>query len=212
MFYISILWYLYYISPILTRFVTTFTIVINLTTKYFIIYNIFIVEKFYNFQYTYSSTINHILMNLRVFIHNRKDKNIKRLFYATVHPPPDVGTVRPKTCKSWNIITLLWFWQIVCICWFTLWWLNRNASSSSSHWTFLIAESFGLLNDLRLPFLSILDASCPIFYLHLANVLFDVILPSVCGSSLWSFDQGFPIKCLLNCSGIWPSLHVTKPA
>ena len=48
----------------------------------------------------------------------------------------------------------------------------------------LIAESFGLLNDLLLPFLSILDATCPIFYLHLANVLFDVILPSVLGSSL----------------------------
>ena len=48
----------------------------------------------------------------------------------------------------------------------------------------LIAESFGLLNDLLLPFLSILDASCPIFYLHLANVLCDVILPSVLGSSL----------------------------
>jgi len=48
----------------------------------------------------------------------------------------------------------------------------------------LIAESFGLLIDLLLPFLSIVDASCPIFYLHLANVLFDIILPSVLGSSL----------------------------
>ena len=66
----------------------------------------------------------------------------------------------------------------------------------------LIAESFGLLNDLLLPFLSILDESCPIFYLHLTNVLFDVILPSVLGSSLWSFGQGFPIKFLLNCSGM----------
>ena len=48
----------------------------------------------------------------------------------------------------------------------------------------LIVEIFGLLNDLLLPFLSILDPSCPIFYLHLANVLFDVILPAVLGSSL----------------------------
>jgi hypothetical protein len=48
----------------------------------------------------------------------------------------------------------------------------------------LIAENFDLLNNLLLPFLSILDASCPIFDLHLANVLFDVILPSVLGSSL----------------------------
>ena len=62
----------------------------------------------------------------------------------------------------------------------------------------LISESFGLLNDLLLPFPSILDASCPIFYLHLANVLFDVILPSVLGSSLLSLGQEFPIKYLLN--------------
>ena len=56
----------------------------------------------------------------------------------------------------------------------------------------LIVESFGLLNDLLLPFPSILDASCPIFDLHLANVLFDVILPFVLGSSLLSFGQGIP--------------------
>jgi hypothetical protein len=48
----------------------------------------------------------------------------------------------------------------------------------------LIADSFAPLNSLLLPFLSILDASCPTFYLHFANVLFDVILPSVLGSSL----------------------------
>jgi hypothetical protein len=47
----------------------------------------------------------------------------------------------------------------------------------------LIAKSFGLLNDL-LPFLSFLDASCPIYDLHLTNVLFDIILPSVLGPSL----------------------------
>ena len=47
-----------------------------------------------------------------------------------------------------------------------------------------MAESFGLLKDLLLPFLSILDANCPIFYVHLVNVLFNVILPSVFGSSL----------------------------
>jgi hypothetical protein len=48
----------------------------------------------------------------------------------------------------------------------------------------LIGECFGLLNDLLLPFLSILDASCPIFDLHMANALFDIILQSVLGSSL----------------------------
>ena len=42
----------------------------------------------------------------------------------------------------------------------------------------LMVESFGLLNDL-FPFPSILDAGYPVFNLHLANILFNVILPSV---------------------------------
>jgi len=46
-----------------------------------------------------------------------------------------------------------------------------------------LVESFGLLNDL-FPFPSILDGGYPVFDLHLADVLFDVILPSVLGSSL----------------------------
>ena len=46
-----------------------------------------------------------------------------------------------------------------------------------------LVESFGLLNDL-FPFPSILDAGYPVFYLHLADILCDVILPSVLGSSL----------------------------
>jgi hypothetical protein len=46
-----------------------------------------------------------------------------------------------------------------------------------------LVESFGLLNDL-FPFFPTLDAGYPVFDLHLANVLFNVILPSVLGSSL----------------------------
>ena len=46
-----------------------------------------------------------------------------------------------------------------------------------------LVESSGLLNDL-FPFPSILDAGYPVLDLQLANVLFDVILPSVLGSSL----------------------------
>jgi len=49
-----------------------------------------------------------------------------------------------------------------------------------------MVESYGLLNDI-FPFPSILDGGYPIFNLHLANVLFDVILPTVLGSSLLSF-------------------------
>jgi len=47
----------------------------------------------------------------------------------------------------------------------------------------LVVESFGLLNNI-FPFPSILDAGYPVFILHLAITLFDVILPSVLGSSL----------------------------
>jgi hypothetical protein len=46
-----------------------------------------------------------------------------------------------------------------------------------------LVESFGLLNEL-FPFPSILDAGYPVFDLNLADVLFDVILPSILGSSL----------------------------
>jgi len=47
----------------------------------------------------------------------------------------------------------------------------------------LVVESFVLLNDI-FPFPLILDAGYPVFNLYLANILFDVILPSVLGSSL----------------------------
>jgi len=47
----------------------------------------------------------------------------------------------------------------------------------------LEVERFGLLNDI-FPFPSILDVSYPVLNLHLANILFYVILPSVLGSSL----------------------------
>jgi hypothetical protein len=45
-----------------------------------------------------------------------------------------------------------------------------------------LVESFGLLDLFPLP--SILDAGFPVFDLHLADVLCDVILPSILGSSL----------------------------
>ena len=38
----------------------------------------------------------------------------------------------------------------------------------------LMVESFDLLNNI-FPFLSILDAGYPVFNLHLANILFDII-------------------------------------
>jgi hypothetical protein len=44
-----------------------------------------------------------------------------------------------------------------------------------------LVENFGLLNNL-FPLSLILDAGYPVFDLHLADVLCDVILPSVLGS------------------------------
>jgi hypothetical protein len=46
-----------------------------------------------------------------------------------------------------------------------------------------LVESFGLFNDL-FPFPSILDTGYPVFDLYMTDVLFDVVLPSVLGSSL----------------------------
>jgi hypothetical protein len=46
-----------------------------------------------------------------------------------------------------------------------------------------LVESLGHLNNL-FSFPSIPDEGYPVFYLHLADVLFDVILPSVLGSFL----------------------------
>jgi len=46
-----------------------------------------------------------------------------------------------------------------------------------------LVKNFGFLKDL-LPFPSILDARYPVFDLHLADVLFNVIPPYVLGSSL----------------------------
>jgi hypothetical protein len=58
-----------------------------------------------------------------------------------------------------------------------------SSSSSSGAELSSIAQSFGLLND-RFSFPSILYADDPVFNLHLRNILFDVIRPSVLGSSL----------------------------
>jgi len=60
---------------------------------------------------------------------------------------------------------------------------GRSSSSSSGTELPLMVESYGFLNNI-FPFPSIQDAGYPIFNHHLANVLFDVILPSVLGFSL----------------------------
>jgi len=88
----------------------------------------------------------------------------------------------------------LWWWRCQCVssvqrCACRCCSLNLNVEmrrQSEGTELPLMVESYGL-NDI-LPFLSILDSCNPVFNLHLANVLFDVILPSVLGSSLWSFD------------------------
>ena len=66
------------------------------------------------------------------------------------------------------------------------WWFVFIVTSSSVTELPLLVEGYRLLNDI-FPFPSILDAGYPIFNLLMANVLFDIILPSVLGSSLWSF-------------------------
>ena len=88
--------------------------------------------------------------------------------------------------------------------------INRRQQSSSSssppppppsRWTSFSGGNFGHLSISLDPGRR-LSSVCN---LHLANILFDIILPSVLGSSLWSFGLGFPFKYLLNCYGIWHS-------
>ena len=80
---------------------------------------------------------------------------------------------------------------------------GNHVSSSSDTELRLMFESYGLVNDI-FPSPSILDAGHPIFNLHLAY-MFDVILPSLLWSSLWSIGWRIPFK-YLECSGIWHSL------
>ena len=63
-------------------------------------------------------------------------------------------------------------------------------------WTSLMTQSHGLLNNI-FPFPSILDARYPIFNPHLANVLFDAVLPSVLGVFLVIFWLEDSISYLL---------------
>jgi len=63
----------------------------------------------------------------------------------------------------------------------------------------LMVESFGLLNEL-FPFPSILDAAYPVFNLNLANILFNVILPSVLGLPCDLLVRGFHLNNFLTLS------------
>ena len=76
-----------------------------------------------------------------------------------------------KYCVSMKIIVLK------CIKWMHFLLLPLGAELP------LMVENVGLLNDI-FPFPSILDTGYPVFNLHLANILFDIILPSILGSSL----------------------------
>jgi hypothetical protein len=63
---------------------------------------------------------------------------------------------------------------------------SSSSSSSSGAEPPLVVGSFALLDDF-LPFYSILNTGYPIFDLHMTEILYDVVLPSVLGSSFWSF-------------------------
>jgi hypothetical protein len=60
----------------------------------------------------------------------------------------------------------------------------------------VLVESFGLLNDF-FPLPSILDAGYPVFDLHLADVLCDIILPSVLGLPYDLLVRGLQLNIFL---------------
>jgi len=59
-----------------------------------------------------------------------------------------------------------------------------------------LVESLGLLNYL-FPLPSIMDSGYPVIYLHFAEVLFDVMLPSVVASSCDLLVRGFQLNIFL---------------
>ena len=75
-----------------------------------------------------------------------------------------------------------------------------------------LVESFGLLNDL-FPLPEILDAGYPLFDLHLADVLFDVILPSVLGVFLGIFWlEVSNLQILIYCIWWWCTAFCMIPS
>ena len=62
---------------------------------------------------------------------------------------------------------------------------SSSSCSPSSGVESPLIGSFGLLND-DLTLCSILETGYPIFYLHLTEVLYDDVLPSMLGFSSWS--------------------------
>jgi hypothetical protein len=82
-------------------------------------------------------------------LHARLSGSLSLLCSLCVHPEDKLGVF----CYSYSTINWLFIIHLLL--------LLPGAELS------LTAESFGLLNDLLLPFLSILDASCPISDLHL---------------------------------------------
>ena len=126
MFYIFLLWHLYYTYPFLTRFITTFTIVINIKTKYFIILKYFYTLKILRYSiHKFICNKSHSDEVMTVFLHNRKDTEIKRLFYAFV-PSLMMGRWRPnhvtvevlrgQSIKKPNFFNLLLYLQLSQTC------------------------------------------------------------------------------------------------
>jgi hypothetical protein len=118
-------------------------------------------------------------------------------------------TIYPKRC---NFTQYIYIWKLLYMFWVVLPPIIRSAKNFFFFFfqalNFLV-ESFGLLNDL-FPFFSILDAGYPVLVLQLANVLFDVILPSVLALSCDLLVRGFQFPTFLTVlvSGIlctWPN-------
>jgi hypothetical protein len=57
------------------------------------------------------------------------------------------------------------------------WYTTHHSHSHSSPLGVTTIESFSLLNDIS-PFTTVLDADCPVLYLHFTDVLFNTVIPS----------------------------------
>ena len=99
--------------------------------------------------------------------------------FSPSYPPKHMRYEQRALTVNDSLFCLLGILQCICDRYNNHWFTSKRKLTGSLLLLLLpdaeislIAESFGRLNDLLLPFLSILDTNCLIFYLHLANDIY----------------------------------------
>ena len=84
-------------------------------------------------------------------------------------------------------------------------WKGSSSSIELQLW-----EILGLLYNI-LPFKAVLYLLCPIYKLHLLQIIPDIVFPSRLGPSSWSSCERFPFVYSFYCASFGHSIYVSKP-